>query len=54
LQKYYNIRRKLRKCGVLRKESLTHVVEDSVSSGNVNTNLRNIFFFNQFLVYFMF
>ncbi|XP_071580319.1 uncharacterized protein [Temnothorax nylanderi] len=33
LQKYYSIRRKLQKCGVLRKE-LTHTAEDSVISEN--------------------
>ncbi|XP_011858484.1 PREDICTED: uncharacterized protein LOC105556039 [Vollenhovia emeryi] len=32
LQRYYNIRRKLRKCGVLRKEVLTYTTEDSATS----------------------
>lgn len=37
LQKYYSIRRKLRKCGVLRKQSITqHTAEESVESGNIH------------------
>lgn len=35
LQKYYSICRKLRKCGVLQKETLKHAAEDSVTSGNI-------------------
>lgn len=33
LQKYYSIRRKLRKCGILKKEPLKHTAEESLTPG---------------------